>query len=326
MASIVAGIKMDYNTSNLHTWLEDYSKTFKDSETYLEETKWCNKAVDIKDYKCDEYIDSAIGLLTFDDYVRAGLDSSFIPSNEYFWMMNYSEEKDFYYVNDKGLINNNVNDKENYFSFGLRPVITIKADILYQKGKGTLNDPYLIGENGNAALKDNYVGCYVKYNNYNFRIISADETGTEMILDSIIDEKVSFKNYNAFLNKYFVSKFNTKDLVKMNSNNYIYNYANKYNYKQVNPNTTVSSYVRIPNVGDYYTVNYSDYWLNNIFDTNYKLYSVILDNNTYFSDLATKGYVLRPIIKIEPNMVIEKGIGLKNDPIVIGDVNEDKEN
>ena len=325
MASIVAGIKTEYKSSNLSSWLKDYSETFKDSETYLEETKWCNKEVDIKDYKCEEYIDSSIGLLTFDDYVRAGLDSSFIPSGEYFWMMNYNSDKEFYYVNDKGQINNNVNESENYFSFGIRPVITLKSDVLYQSGDGSLKKPYIIGENGNAALKDNYVGCYVNYNNFTFRIIKADDTGTEMILDSIIDEKVSFKNYNTYLNKYFVSKLNTKDLVKMTSNTYVYNYSNKYNYKQISKGTSISSYVRIPNIGDYYTTGYYDYWLNNIFDTNLKLYSVILDNNTYFSDLSTKGYVLRPIIKIEPNMVIESGIGTKDNPIIIGEVNEDKE-
>ena len=326
VASIVAGIKTEYKTSNLHTWLEDYSKTFKDSENYLEKTKWCNKEVDIKNYKCEEYVEDSIGLLTFDDYVRAGLDASFIPTNQYFWMMNYNSDKEFYYVNDKGQINNNVNDNENYFSFGLRPVITVKSDVLYQRGEGTLEDPYVIGEVGNTVLKDNHVGCYVKYNNYTFRIINADDTGTEMILDGIIDEKVSFNNSNKFLNDYFVSKFNSKDLVKMNADNYVYNYANKYNYKEVNPKTTVSTYARIPNIGEYYTASYSDYWLNNIFDKNLKLYSVILDNNTYFSDLATNGQLLRPVIKIEPNMVIESGIGLSNDPIIIGEANETKEN
>jgi len=325
-ASIVAGINMDYNSSYLHTWLEDYSKTFKDDDMYLKKTKWCNKAVDIKDYKCDEYTESYVGLLTFEDYLKAGADSSFIPSGEYFWTMNFNENKEFYYINDKGNINNNVNDKENYFSFGLRPVITLKDDVLYVKGKGTLDNPYVIGENGNVALKDNYVGCYVKYNNFTFRIINADDTGTEMILDSIIDEKVSFTNYSTFLNKYFIPKLNKKDLINMTTNTYIYNYANKFNYKKVLGGSTKSTLVRIPNIGDYYTVNSSDYWLNNIFDTNLKLYSVILDNNTYFSDLTNHTYVLKPIIKIEPNMVIESGIGLESDPIVIGEVNESKEN
>ncbi len=146
-----------------------------------------------------------------------------------------------------------------------------------------------------------------------------------MILDSIIDEKVTFNNYLNFLNNYFVSKLNANDLVNMNFNTNIYNYGNKFNYKNALGGSTKSSKVRIPNIGDYFTVNYSDYWLNNIFDTNLKLYSVIMDNNTYFSDLAANAYVLRPIIKIEPNMVIESGNGLRNDPIVIGEVNETKE-
>jgi hypothetical protein len=321
MASIVAGIGNEYKDSNLRVWLDDYRKTIKDSESYLDKTKWCNKAVDVKDYKCDEKFEDDIGLLTIDDYIRAGADSSYIPIEEYFWTMNYNENKEFYYINEKGQINNNVNDKENYFSMGLRPVISLSTDVLFKQGTGSIEHPYIIGEVGNALLKDNYVGCFVKYNDMDFRIISADETGTELILNSVIEDKVSYSNYNTYLYKNFVNKFDQTKLVKMDSYNYKYNFNNKYNYKEVNPNTKVSSYVRIPNIGDYYTTEYGDYWLNNIFDTNLKLYSVILENNTYFSDLSYNSYSLRPIIKIEPNMVIESGIGTFNDPILIGEQN-----
>ncbi len=98
VASIVAGIDMDYKSSYLHTWLDDYSKTIKDSENYLEETKWCSKEVDVKDYKCEEFIEGSVGLLTIEDYLKAGADSSFINSSEYFWRINYNDKKEFNYI------------------------------------------------------------------------------------------------------------------------------------------------------------------------------------------------------------------------------------
>lgn len=321
VSSIVYGLNNTYDKSVIKTWLKDYTNSFQDPETNLVKSKWCSDKVDVNDYKCEKTLEDYVGLLSIEDYLRAGGSNSYLPLDDYWWTINYDNEKYGYYVNDKGQINNNAGDKGNYFSFGVRPVITIPRDVLYKSGDGTTRKPYIVGTLKNVVLHDNYVGNYVMYNDMLFRIIKADETGTEMILDSVLDKKSTFTNINTTLSKNFLNKFDTKELVKMNFSINNYSYNNKYNYKEVYSKS--SGYVRIPSIGDYYTVGSSTYWVNNIYDSSLGLYYTIQENNTYFSDLKTNSNNIKPIIKVNPDVIVESGSGTLSSPFIIGGTNEE---
>ncbi len=324
VSSIVYGLNTTYEKSVVKTWLKDYTNSFQDPEANLVKSKWCNDKIDVNDYKCEKTTEDYVGLLSIDDYLRAGGSNSYLPLDDYWWTINYDNENYGYYVNDKGQINNNAGDKGNYFSFGVRPVITIPRDVLYKSGEGTTKKPYVVGTLKNVVLHDNYVGNYVMYKDMLFRIIKADETGTELILDSVLGKKSSFTNINSTLDKKFLSKLDKNDLVKMNFSINKYSYSNKYNYKEVYSKS--SGYVRIPSIGDYYTVGSSTYWVNNIYDSALGLYYTIQENNTYFSDLKGNSNNIKPIIKVNPDIIVESGKGTLSNPFIIGGTNEEAKN
>jgi hypothetical protein len=321
ITSLVYGVNKTYNDSTVKRWLDDYLKTFKDQETYLVKSKWCGTEVDVKDYKCDPTIESYIGLLSIDEYQRAGGSNSYLLLDEYSWTINYDKNKVAYYFNDKGQINNEVNELQNYFSFGIRPVITVSLETIYTAGTGTAEDPYIIGPEKNVLLRDNYSGDYVNYKDMSFRILNSDDTGTELILDGVLGSESSYNNIDSVIKSEFLSKLDTKDLVKMDSTLNNYTYANGYNYKDAISKS--NGYYRIPSIGDNYIIEYSNYWLNNVYDINEGFIYTIEKNNTYFSDFRGNSHGVRPIIKIEPEKTITDGKGTKEDPFTIeGDKNE----
>ena len=323
ITSLVYGINKPYEESNVKRWLDDYLKTFKDQETYMVKSKWCTKEVDVKDYKCDKDYESYIGLLTIDDYQRAGGSNSYLSLDEYSWTMNYDKEKVAYYFNEKGQINNMVNELQNYFSFGVRPVITLSLENIYVSGNGTVEDPYVVGPEKNVLLRDNYSGHYVTYKDMNFRIISSDETGTELILDGTLGSESTYNNLGSVIDSDFLSKLDKKDLVKMDSSLNNYSYSNNYNYKDSVSKS--NGYYRIPSIGDNYIIDYSNYWLNNLYDSGEGLIYIIEENNTYYSDFRGNSHEVRPIIKIEPEKVVTGGKGTKEDPFTIEGDNSEKE-
>ena len=70
---------------------------------------------------------------------------------------------------------------------------------------------------------------------------------------------------------------------------------------------------------------YNNYWLNDYSDSKLGLYYIIDENNMFFSDLSSNTHKIRPIIKINLETVVSNGIGLKTDPLIVGDDSEEKE-
>ena len=321
ISSLVYGVNEKYDESNIYVWLNDYYQSFSDQDLYFKEDKWCNSAIDVNNYNCQEYLNNKVGLLDIEEYLRAGASNSYLNNNEYWWTINYTEETNAYYVNDKGQINNNVATDDNYLSFGIRPVIYLVKDIAYQSGSGSIDDPYIVGATGSAMLRDNYVGCYVKYNDFDFRVLKIDEEGIELILNGVLETESTYSNLENYLNKEFIKKFNTNDLVKMEYYIGNYNYSNKYDYQE--KKIKKNNYIRVPAIGEYFITDYSDYWLNNIYNSGENLYYTILENNTYFSDLKDNSNSVRPIIKVNSDMVIASGIGTMDDPLILGGNDEE---
>lgn len=323
ITSLVYGINKPYEKSVVKGWLEDYLKTFKDQETYMVKSKWCNSAVDVKEYKCDPSLESYIGLLSIDEYQRAGGSNSYLALDEYSWTINYDKDNTAYYFNEKGQINNQVKELQNYFSFGVRPVITLSLENIYVKGNGTVEDPYVVGQENNVILRENYSGHYVIYKDMTFRILNTDETGTELILDGTLGSDSTYNNLDSVLTNDFLSTLDKKDLVKMDSSLNSYSYSNGYNYKDSYSKS--NGYYRIPSIGDNYLVGYGNYWLNNIYNSGEGFIYVIEKNNTFYSDFRGNSHEVRPIIKIEPEKAVLSGKGTKEDPFTIEGENSEKQ-
>ena len=313
--NIVWGVNANYSDSNIKKWLENYVNSLKDYDLFLVKNKWCNEKIEIEEYDCKETIEDYVGLLSVSDYLQAGAKNSYLNNETYFWTINQDLDGHSLYINSEGNINNLYKKEDNYYSYGVRPVITLSGDISIVSGDGSKNSPFIIEELGYALLRDNSVGSYVNYNELDYRILSIDDKGVSLIYDGVLDVNKKYSDVYKYLNNEFIKKVNKNDLVKNNYESNEYSYNNKYN---LSDKKSQSNYVIMPSVGDLFLNEYNGYWLNNYSDSKLGLYYTIDDNNMFFSDLKGNTHKIRPIIKLNLEMVVMSGTGTKNDPLIIG--------
>ena len=323
--NIVWGIDTSFKESYINEWLKGYLKTLKDYDLYLMKNNWCNEMIDLDHYECKETFDDYVGLLSVNDYLQAGSKNSYLNNETYFWTINQDKEGNPLYINEEGNVNNLYKKDDNYFSYGIRPVIKLKADISFESGDGSKNSPFIIEELGNALLKDNSIGSYVTYYKNNYRILSIDEDGVSLIYDGILDVDLKYSDVYKYLNNEFIKSLNKEDLVKNSYDSSEYSSNNKY---ELNNKKSQSNYIIIPSIGDLFLNEYDSYWLNEYSDSKLGLYYIIDENKMFFSDLKGNTHKVRPIIKVNNDMVVSSGTGIINDPLIIdeeGDINA-KEN
>ncbi len=306
----------NYNNSHIHAWLNDYLKTLKDYDNYLEKFEWCNEAIDLENYKCTTIVSDYVGLLSTNDYLQAGGKGSYLNNETYFWTLNQDHDGNVFYINNEGNINNISSKEDHHFSYGIRPVITLKDSVSLVSGEGTADDPYVIEYLGNALLKDNSIGSYVQYNGDSYRILNIDDKGISLIYDGVLEVEKTYNDVYKYLNSEFIKKYNKDELVK---NTY---YVNEYSYsnKYIRTNKTEKeSYITIPSIGDLFLNENNGYWLNDCGDSSLGLYYTLDENNMFFSDLTSNKHLIRPIIKVNNDTVVSRGNGTKVDPLIVGE-------
>ncbi len=316
VVNLVYGINSSYNESLIKKWLNNYFDTYKDADVYLMKNDWCNELVDVNNYKCKNNLNEYIGLINTKEYLDAGGVNSYLNNGSYYWTINYDSDNNGYFINKDGGINNIVSNNDNYHSYGVRPVITLSGDVLYQSGDGTITNPYIL-EGEAALLKDNSIGSYVKYNKELYRIINIDDDGVSLLLENELDVEKKYNEVSNYLNKEYIKKYNKDDLVKQKSITNIYNFDNKYNYLE--EEDTIDEYIIVPKIGDMFVNNQNNFWLSSISDKKLKTYYIIDDNNMYFGDLNSNVHKIRPIIKLKSDKIVKEGNGMKDNPLVVGE-------
>ena len=161
------GEESDYQKSNLHGWLE---KKDKDDLTgiYYDTLPYPTDFLVKTEYNIPVFDEKSIvdGKNTFKDYVttlsvkdysNANGKNSFLNISKYFWILGTDKDGENLYVDENGaLLPGNL-----YESYGVRAVVTLKADSPIKSGNGTKQDPYVIDQGD----KTNYVDSYVKLEN-----------------------------------------------------------------------------------------------------------------------------------------------------------------
>ena len=316
LTNLVWTFNSDYQESLIYGWLKDYLTTLKDYDIYLQKNKWCNEKIDIESYDCKDVLEDYVGLISVKDYLQAGAKNSYLNNNTYYWTINQDKDDNPLYVNNEGNINNIYKKDNNYFSYGIRPVITLKEDITFISGDGSKNNPFIIEELGNALLKDNSVGSYVKYNDSSYRILKIEDDGISLIYDGTLEIEKKYGDVFKYLNSEFIKGFNKEELVSINYGSSEYSFNNKYELKYTN---NIKNYVTIPKIGDLFLNEYDNYWLNNYSDNKLGLYYIIDENKMFFSDLGSNYHNIRPVIKLNIETVITNGLGTKDNPLIIGE-------
>ena len=179
LTSISYGETNDWNSSWVKKWLNEYFYSKLERTDLIKETEFCIDPVDVtpdsytKMTTCTNKETEKVGLLTYEDYIYA-LDGttiqdggSYLDEDELSWLItpnNTSSNKHWhtYYENPSKLsISYNINE----YGLGVRPVISIKDNVLIKGGKGTRSNPYILSSernlNKNTKLNLGKVGDYV---------------------------------------------------------------------------------------------------------------------------------------------------------------------
>ena len=307
----------NYEKSMIHNWLSKYIDTLDTKD--LLETTWCDNQIDINNYQCNNTYKDKIGLLSTEEYLKAGGKNSYLNNGDFFWTINYDNDGNAYYINNEGSINNINKTDDNYFSYGIRDVLVLKEDVSYLNGDGSLETPYTINEDMKELLKDNNIMSYVTYKDYLFRIIDKDEKGTMLILDENLEDEKNYNEIDKYLNE-FKKSLNEKDLVEQDVITNEYNFNNNYDYTKVIK--TEKKLIRIPHIGEIMFTSGNNFWLNTISDSKQGLIYTVDESKMFFADLKNNKHLVKPIIKLRSDIEVSGGLGSIDIPLIIEDEGE----
>ena len=327
ITSLAHGKNTSFKDSRINTWLNtttsEYSgileKSLNNIETYLQKTETCNDTYnELSNDLCKNVTtDAYFSLLSIPDYLNTGSKDSYLNNNEYFYLGNNNDEDKTWYVNDDGKATPNVGDE----IIGIRPVITIKANIDYISGTGTKEDPYKIEkENG-------LFGSYVKLGNDTWRIYEINNDEVKLMLNSTIPDitkensrKNSYyddysKNSTAYyLNHTFLDSLSYKDIIKeTNWSNGYYNSSNTFDYT-TSLKTTINSKVALLSIGNIFLnpelTNYST--MTGTKEKASSIYVIQKNKRVFSKQISTKTSIV-PTIAVDKN-ILKKGNGTIDSP------------
>lgn len=336
--SLVFNKKGDYQTSYVRNWLNNtntdhsgiFLNTLNDIETYLKKSEWCYDEVALDNLTCNNKVEDYLGLITIEEYIKAGGQNSFLNNNTYWWTNNTSSNNKVWYIFNEGGINNESYSDVSYYSYGVRPVTVLNPDITAYSGTGTKEEPFIIEKNDNTLLNSKSVGDYISFSNQSWRILEQTKDYTKIVLDGYIQKdgadlemaystKASLFSLDSTLGKYlnntFYNTLNKESLIK--GKFYIGNYgaSTSYNYNSIY-SKSISAYVGLLNVTDVLNGEYNNYWLMNNVTNNEQLVYKVASHGLY-ADLVTSNNKIRPVVCLKQNLTISTGNGTKNNPYLI---------
>lgn len=320
--SMVWSTENNYKNSYIYNWLnitdKEHSGIFINSlnnyKNYLIKHSWCTDIVTKDNQTCNDTLNDYVGLISIEEYLKAGGIESYLNNNNYFWTINASENN-VWYIFDKGGINDETNDDTGYHSYGVRPSIVLDINTPLYKGDGTKDNPYIIENDNSVILNHKSIGSYIKYNDNLFRIIEKNNDYIKLTLAyHLEDSKVNYNNINQYLNNVLLNKLEKNNLVKCPFYGGNYSKDNNYDYKEIY-NKKEYSYIGLPSVTELFITDDSDIWLNN-----YNNNSLIYTTNTLgrlFLDNNDNLHYLKPSICINGNITILSGSGTNTDPYIL---------
>lgn len=331
LTSLAFGKKLNYEESHIFKWLNKTDDTYtgileknlNDIEKYLQKTVTCYDKLDkLENTPCkDTNTDNYISLLPVVDYLNIGSKDSYLANNEYYYLSNSNNEDKIWYVDEDGV----VSLSSGHDIIGVRPVITIKANIDYVDGDGTKDNPYTIEKE--TAL----FGSYVKIDNTIWRIYEVNDEDVRIMLNDYLkenNENLTYKYSNIssyhddykngsiayYLNHDFLNNLSCKNEIKEVSwpNGY-YNMDNDYDYKNA-LKETIKTKVALMSIGNIFLnpelTNYHTMTGNKIKGT--MVFTIQKNMKTYQKQVTSNVNVV-PTLSIDKNL-LKKGKGTINSP------------
>ena len=336
--SLVWGVNDDYSDSYARSWLNDDDNSIKSfyqglsNTDIIVPTNSCIDTISEEKVTCSNYVEDKVGLLSAMEYQNAGGASSYLNIDEYWWTSNIDDDNNTWYVYSKGTLNNTSSNDKQYYSYGIRPTITIKGDTKILNGDGTEGNPFNLDTATDNILSDKYVGSYVTFSDYTWRIIEQDNDKTKLVMNGVVKEKkedyyTSFGKTNYFststkigyyLNKTFYNKLSNNDFI-VKSDFYTGRYDKTYNYdfnKIADYNEKL--YVGLLQLGELFVNDETKYFLSTRTITSTNSIYQVLDNGRITAGDLTDELRVRPTIYLKSNLKVVSGSGIESDPYKLG--------
>lgn len=336
MTSMVSGYEADsFEDSYAYQWLNETFYDMIQNTDYLVDTSYCADFIkDADDVNCVKKQTSKVGMINVYEYLKASGSKGYLNTGKNFWTVNPSSDHKTWFVNQKGLVSNESILGASYHSYGIRPVVSLKGDIVVT-GTGTLEDPYMVKENVGTTLKDQTIGSYVSYSDQTWRIIEKHEEGVTLALNGYIkvrEEEIrkAFSNesnlYNTseidnlgyYLNtEYYATLKNPEYLVDHIWKGFYYNSNHHYNYKA--EDFEVTAKIGLLKIGDLFIDHFSEYALMTPTNEEDGTIFTVLENGRMYANMVTELLKIRPTIVLKGSLNIQSGTGTSIDPFVLGE-------
>lgn len=338
LTNLAWGIDDDYKISYVSSWLNGsgehegiFYKSLNDPDKFLADTTFCVGKLTEKSTTCEEEITDQVGLLSLLEYKKANGSKSYLNSDNYWWLTN-SSNNGIWYVYDDGDINDDIYLGQDYYSYGVRPVITIKGSTEVVSGNGSKDSPFLLETESENLLKNKSVGKYIKYSDLNWRIIERHENYVRVALDGFIkkDNEPYFRIYSNnstiysktsdigyYLNTVFYNELDDKRMEMGTIYTNRYDSTVDFNYLKIF-NASEEVNVGLMQVGDLFMNDYDDYFLASRTSTYVGTIYKVIKNNMLYADLPTNKAKIRPVIFLDLESPITSGDGSKENPYIIG--------
>ncbi len=329
------GEKSDYESSNIYQWLQKteleysgvYYNSFSDIEDYLiktsyEEPIFKEKKVQSSNKKYKDYITT----LTISDYVLANGKKSYLNIGKAFFLLGFNQDKENFFVDEDGTLEN----CDSLEGYGIRSVLTMKANLKIQGGNGTIESPYVIQEKTKT-----FVDSYIKLGDDFWRVYSDEGESLKLYLNGyIMSNGVEVVRNYSTTNSIFDPKdkkslayyLNTTYLASLSYSNLLlefraftgeisddagYNYANIYK-------ESVPVKVSLLNIFDYVSNNdiFDYFYENTTSQVGSMQYNIQANGILEESDVREEKHIV-PVVSISKSS-IKGGQGTLNDPYVVG--------
>lgn len=322
------------------SWLnetnEQYIGTFNQSlsKDYLTNANLCTDAINDVNNSTFNNIDTnyLYGLLDIKTYLEAGASESYLNNQTTFWTSNKLDDNNTWYINQEGKVSYTTNDTK----YGIRVVTRLKADTKYISGNGTYDNPYMIESRNIENLKDILPSEYISYNNELWKVVSVNEKAIKLVNTDYI--KVN--------NEYLTLAFSTTnnaikpdiEILSYLNNEYLYTLPNKEyltkgtfytgnysltdnDYKSTYSNN-LNLFVGILSISDLFAYELNDtYLLTSSTSNDFSIYTV--NNHAPYENTIETPHKIRPVINMKTNISIVSGSGTKNDPYLLGGLNNE---
>ena len=209
---------VNYKESDIHKYLNNDFLNMLD-KSYLVKNTYCEDSVEsLSSISCEKKdADSYVSLMDISTFLNSMVDKKSYLVDDWdsiFWLNNYSSDK-VWHTNEA-----NISQSEANSFYGVRPVVKLKSTVVYQKGDGTKENPYIIEKDSKLAL-----GSKVKLGDDTW-IVYDTTNGTKLMLAKALDktyrydlDKLTYdtdskSSLAEYLNTEYIESLSYKDYLK----------------------------------------------------------------------------------------------------------------